>query len=48
MTTDQMLAEFDVLGFALGMCVVQRKSDGVKGTLFFDGNPRVYYDFQAA
>lgn len=48
MTKEQMLAEYDVLGFALGMCVVRRKSDGVKGTLFFEGNPRVYYDFQEA
>jgi hypothetical protein len=35
MTKDEMLAEFDVLGFAYGICVVRRKSDGVRGTLDF-------------
>lgn len=45
MTTDEMLAEYEVLGFALGFCIVQRKSDGVKGTLDFDHMPRRYYNF---
>lgn len=45
MTTDEMLAEYEVLGFALGFCIVQRKSDGVKGTLDFDHAPRRYYNF---
>lgn len=45
MTTDEMLAEYEVLGFALGFCIVQRKSDGVKGTLDFDHAPRRYHNF---
>lgn len=45
MTTDEMLAEYEVLGFALGFCIVQRKSDGVKGTLDFDHAPRRYFNF---
>lgn len=45
MTTDEMLAEYEVLGFALGFCIVQRKSDGVKGTLDFDHMPRRYFNF---
>lgn len=36
MTKDEMIAEFDVLGFvAYGIYVVRRKSDGVRGTLDF-------------
>ena len=35
LTKDQMLEQYEVLGFAYGMCVVQRKSDGAKGTLDF-------------
>ena len=49
-TKDQMLDEYNVLGFALGMCVVERKADGVRGTLDFtpvDG-VRYYYNFQEA
>ena len=44
---DQMLDEFNVLGFSHGFCVVERKSDGVRGTLDFaprDG-VRYYYNF---
>lgn len=48
MTTDEMLDKYEVLGFALGMCIVQRKSDGVKGTLDFDHAPRFYYNFREA
>jgi hypothetical protein len=35
LTKDQMLEQYEVLGFAYGLCVVERKSDGVKGTLDF-------------
>jgi hypothetical protein len=48
MTTAQMQEQYEVLGFAYYMCVVKRKSDGVKGTLDFDHSPRVYYNFQPA
>ena len=51
-TKDEMLEDFEVLGFAYGMCVVKRKSDGAKGTLQFgtfeDDPIRYYYDFQEA
>lgn len=50
LTKDQMLNEYDVWGFALGMCVVRRKSDWAEGTLDFtvvDG-VRYYYNFQEA
>ena len=47
LTKDEMLAEFDVLGFAYGYCIVQRKSDGVRGTLDFheEDNVRYYSNF---
>ena len=56
MTKEQMLEQFTVLGFALGMCVVERKADGVRGTLDFTHVPmddgvhvvRYYYNFREA
>lgn len=47
-TTEELQQEFTVDGFALGMVVVVRKSDGVRGTLNFVHSPRLYYDFQEA
>ena len=48
MTTAEMQEQYKVIGFALNMCIVERKSDGVKGTLDFDHSPRLYYNFQEA
>lgn len=51
MTKDEMLEKYDVLGFAYYTCVVQRKSDGVRGTLDFADNhdgTRHYYNFVEA
>ena len=45
-TTEQMREEFDVLGFAAPLCIVKRKSDGIKGCLFFTHAPRFYFDWQ--
>jgi hypothetical protein len=45
MTTQEMQEEYDVEGFAYGICVVRRKADGVLGTLDFDHSPRFYYNF---
>jgi hypothetical protein len=50
-TKEEMLAVFDVIGFSLGMCIVKRKSDGVRGTLDFTTDPttpRIYSNFQEA
>lgn len=50
MTKDEMLAAYDVLGFAYGICVVRRKSDGVRGTLDFADDleaGRCYFGFVA-
>ena len=46
MTTQEMLEQFEVLGFGYGYCAVKRKDDGARGVLSFDHNPRFYYNFQ--
>lgn len=43
--TDQLRAEFEVIGFGAPYVVVRRKSDGVKGSLEFQHSPRFYYGF---
>jgi hypothetical protein len=44
--TRQLGQDFDVLGFAAPLVVVKRKSDGQKGSLFFQHNPRFYFGFE--
>lgn len=44
-TRDQVLAEFELVGFAAPFVVVRRRSDGVRGTLEFTHSPRVYFNF---
>jgi hypothetical protein len=44
--TEQMTADFDVVGFLAPFVVVRRKSDQVLGTLMFTGTPRVYFGWQ--
>jgi len=44
--TTELQQDFDVLGFMAPVVVVSRKSDGVKGSLFFQASPRFYYGFQ--
>ena len=54
MTKEQMLEQYEVLGFAYGYCIVKRKSDGVEGTLDFYTDDttaywvRYYHNFQEA
>lgn len=50
-TTDEMTAEFEVIGFAAPFVVVKRRSDGKKGSLEFtggaaSGTPRVYFGWE--
>ena len=51
MTKDQMLEEYHVLSFFYDLCIVSRKSDGVKGTVRYThtdgpaGYTRYYYNF---
>ena len=46
-TTEQLGDAFEALGFMAPFCVVKRRIDGVKGSLMFQHNPRVYYGFVA-
>ena len=44
--TSELQAAFSVLSFLAPYVVVQRKSDGVKGSMMFQHSPRLYYRFQ--
>ena len=46
--TQEMQEEFQAQGFGAPLIVVKRKSDGVKGSLMFQHEPRFYYDFKPA
>ena len=50
LTKNEMLERYEVLGFAINLCVVERKSDAVRGTLKFSSSEgvRYYYAFQVA
>lgn len=43
--SDQLRAEFEVIGFLAPFVVVRRKSDGRKGSMEFTHNPRFYFNF---
>ena len=43
--TSQLGEDFEVSGFAAPLVVVRRKSDGKKGSLEFQHNPRFYFNF---
>ena len=45
MDTSEMSAKYEALGFMAPFVAVRRKSDGVKGCLTFQHNPRFYFDF---
>ena len=44
--TSELQKDFSVLAFAAPFVVVERKSDGVKGTLMFQHSPRFYFAFE--
>lgn len=44
--TRELAAEFVIIGFMAPIIVVQRKADGVKGSLEFQHQPRYYFNFQ--
>jgi hypothetical protein len=44
--TSEMRNDFEVLGFMAPIVVVRRRSDGLRGTLMFQNDPRFYYGFQ--
>jgi len=44
--TGEMQKDFTVMSFAAPLIIVSRKSDGKRGTLFFQHRPRFYWGFQ--
>ena len=44
--TEELSKDFEVLGFGAPVIAVIRKSDGVKGSLFFQHRPRFYFSFE--
>jgi hypothetical protein len=46
--TDEISSDFEILGFAAPFCIVVRKSDGVRGSLEFQHEPRFYFNFEKA
>jgi hypothetical protein len=44
--TEQMIADFEAVGFMAPYVVVRRRSDGVKGSLEFQHSPRFYFNFE--
>jgi hypothetical protein len=43
--TSQLQEDFQVVGFLAPVVVVRRRSDGVRGSLMFQNDPRFYYSF---
>jgi hypothetical protein len=43
--TQQLQADFDVLGFAAPLILVRQKTTGRMGSLFFQHQPRFYWGF---
>ena len=44
--TSELQEEFTVLGFAAPFCIVNRKSDNVRGSVMLQHSPRYYFGFQ--
>jgi hypothetical protein len=44
--TDELRRDFEVIGFMAPLVVVRRKADGQKGSLEFQHNPRLYFNWQ--
>lgn len=45
--TRELARDFTIIGFAAPFIAVQRKGDGVKGSLEFQHMPRFYFNFVA-
>jgi len=44
--TTELQEDFSIKGFLAPFVIVERKSDGVRGTMTFSHSPRWYYDFK--
>jgi hypothetical protein len=45
--TTELQRDFEVLGFMAPLIIVRRRSDGVRGSLMFQHDPRFYFGFQS-
>jgi hypothetical protein len=45
--TPELRRDYEVLGFMAPLVVVRRRSDGVRGSLEFQHDPRFFFNFQA-
>ncbi len=43
---DELVCDFEVIGFAAPYVVVRRRSDGAPGSLEFQHHPRFYFNFE--
>ncbi|WP_013627308.1 hypothetical protein [Rubinisphaera brasiliensis] len=43
--TSELQQEFEVLGFMAPLVVARRRSDGTRGSLMFQANPRFYFSW---
>ena len=43
--TTELQQEFEVLGFMAPLVVVRRRCDGVRGSLYFQNDPRYFFGF---
>ena len=46
-TTEELRAEFEVIGFLAPFVMIREKATGVTGTMQFNHMPRVYFNFVA-
>ena len=46
--TKELQQEFQVTGFGAPFVAVTRKSDGAKGSMYFQHSPRFYFNFEVA
>jgi hypothetical protein len=44
--TEELVRDFEALGFLAPYVVVRRRADGHKGSLEFQHHPRLYFHFQ--
>ena len=44
--TNELAADFQVIGFLAPFVVVRRTADGAKGSLEFQHDPRFFFNFQ--
>jgi hypothetical protein len=45
-STEELTADYEVVGFLAPFVSVRRKADGVRGTLMFQHSPRFYFSFE--